>query len=273
MATDAKGPPGSAAPPARGSAWVVKPGAAPPSIRPPPAPPPSQAPPPLESGHPARAGAPPLDPARAGAPPLDPARAGAPPLDPARAGAPPFGSQSTVVGPAPGVAAPPPSSAPTASSAPAGTVPDPRVVKVLQGAPILRSFTDTGLQILAAIAQEKRLPSGTPLFVENMQGDAMYVIASGTVRIALRGPDGREQKLVALGAGDSLGEASLLRVGPRLCSAVAETEVVVVEIARRDVMNLQRTRPQACLKLLMSVTEALGERLRDADPEWKRLLG
>jgi CRP-like cAMP-binding protein len=176
------------------------------------------------------------------------------------------------VGSPPVVAASVPS-AQVAPSAPAGPAPDPRIVKVLQGAPILRSFTDTGLQILAAIAQEKRLPTGTPLFVENMQGDAMYVIASGTVRIAMRRSDGREQKLVTLGAGDSLGEASLLRVGPRLCSAVAETEVVVVEIARRDVMNLQRTRPQACLKLLMSVTEALGERLRDADPEWKRLLG
>lgn len=254
MASDAQGPPGSAAPPAKGSAWVVKPGASPPSVRPPPAPPPSQAPP----------------------PPPDSGRPGVRPGD--RAPQPAPGSQATVVGPPPGIAAPQPSSAPGASagatpSAPAGPAPDPRVVKVLQGAPILRSFTDTGLQILAAIAQEKRLPSGTPLFVENMQGDAMYVIASGTVRIALRRPDGREQKLVALGAGDSLGEASLLRVGPRLCSAVAETEVVVVEIARRDVMNLQRTRPQACLKLLMSVTEALGERLRDADPEWKRLLG
>jgi CRP-like cAMP-binding protein len=138
---------------------------------------------------------------------------------------------------------------------------------------LFRNFTDTGVQILATIAQEKPLPEGTPLFVENMLGEALYVIVEGRIRIGARGTDGREKQLVVLEAPESLGEAALLRVGPRLCSATAEVPSLVLEIARRDLAQLQRTKPQACLKLMMGVVELLGARMRDADPEMKRLIG
>ncbi|MFO0728115.1 MAG: cyclic nucleotide-binding domain-containing protein [Myxococcota bacterium] len=149
---------------------------------------------------------------------------------------------------------------------------DPEVLKALQAAALFKNFTDTGLQLIASVAQEKSLPAGTPLFVEAMLGEAMYVIAAGSVRLTVRGPDGREQRLLSLGPGDSLGEASLLRVGPRLCSAFAEDAVTVIEISRRDIAQLQKTRPQACLKLLMGVVEVLGTRTKDADPDLKRFL-
>jgi len=149
----------------------------------------------------------------------------------------------------------------------------PSVVKALQAAGLFKSFTDTGLQLIASIASEKSLPAGTPLFVENMIGETLYVIAEGKLRIAARSPDGREHTLVRLGPGDSLGEAALLRAGPRLCSAYAETPIRVVEIARRDIVQLQKTKPQACIKLLMGIVDLLASRTKDVDPELKMLIG
>jgi CRP-like cAMP-binding protein len=105
-----------------------------------------------------------------------------------------------------------------------------------------------------------------------MIGEALYVIADGQVRVAARAPDGREHTLVRLNVGDSLGEAALLRTGPRLCSAYAETVVRVVEIARRDIVQLQKTKPQACIKLLMNIVDLLAARTKDVDPELKKLL-
>lgn len=159
------------------------------------------------------------------------------------------------------------------ANAPAVAGPPPaHVVRALQQAQLFKNFTETGLNILAGIAQEKVLPLGTPLFVENMLGEALYVIVDGRIRISMRGPDGLERRLMLLEAGESLGEAALLRVGPRLCTATAETECHVLEIARRDVATLQRTKPQACLKLLMGVVELLGQRMRLADGEIRRLV-
>lgn len=146
------------------------------------------------------------------------------------------------------------------------------VVQALRASIIMRDFTDQGAELIASIAQVKHLPAGTPLFVENMLGEAMYVIADGRVRVSVRAADGREQTLLVLTAGESLGEAALLREGPRLCSATAETNLAVVEITRRDLLALSKSKPQAALKLMMAASELLGSRARDVSPELKRLL-
>ena len=72
--------------------------------------------------------------------------------------------------------------------------------------------------------------------------------------------------------GSSAGEAALLRPGPRLCSATAEVDSTVVEIARRDIALLQRSKPQACLKLMMGVVDLIGDRMRDNHDEMRAFL-
>ena len=150
--------------------------------------------------------------------------------------------------------------------------PPAHIVETLRQAALLRNFTDTGLLILASVAESKVLPPGTPLFVDNMLGDAMYFIADGRLRISVRGPDGREHALTYLDPGQSVGEAALLRQGPRFCSATAEVETTVVEISRKDVAQLQKTKPQACLKLLMNIADVLAGRLRGTESELRRFL-
>ena len=149
---------------------------------------------------------------------------------------------------------------------------NPEIVRVLKSCTLFEHFTETGIQILASIAQEKHIPAGAPLFVEHMIGDGLYIVADGRIRLAVRGVDGTDTPLAFLGPGESLGEAALLRPGPRLCSATAEGAARVVEIARRDVAQLQRTKPQACLKLLMGVVEITGVRLAAADDDMRQFL-
>ncbi len=169
----------------------------------------------------------------------------------------------------------PPGAKPTQPPAPAAPpTPQvaPEVLKALKSSALFRNFTDTGLAILGGIAQEKQIPAGTPLFVENMIGDGLYVVADGLIRLAARSPQGQEITLTVLGAGESLGEAAILRAGPRLCSATAEVPSVVVEITRRDLAQLQRTKPQAVMKLMMAVVELIGERLRATDKDLRQFL-
>ena|SRR5687767_6054828 len=149
---------------------------------------------------------------------------------------------------------------------------NPDIQRTLKAAALFKNFTDTGLAIVSSVAQPKQIPAGTPLFVENMIGDGLYVIAVGRIRLSIRGPQGQEVALATLGPTESLGEAALLRAGPRLCSATAEIPSSVIEISRRDIAMLQRTKPQACLKLMMGVVDLIGERLRSADQELKQFL-
>ncbi len=135
-------------------------------------------------------------------------------------------------------------------------------VAALEKAPLFKDFTETGLKIFAAISLEKAIPAGTPIFVENMVGESLFIVKSGTVRITQRAGDG-ERELAVLGAGEHLGAVALLGKSVRLVSAVAATACEVVEITQRDFVRLQPQKPQACLKLALAIAGDLAEKVAE----------
>lgn len=135
-------------------------------------------------------------------------------------------------------------------------------VEALQRAPLFKDFTETGLKIFAAIAVEKAIPPGSPLFVENMVGESLFIVKSGTVRISQKTADG-EKALATVGPGDHLGELALLGKGVRLVSAVAASQCEVLEISQRDFARLQPQKPQACLKLALAIAGDLAGKVAE----------
>jgi CRP-like cAMP-binding protein len=136
------------------------------------------------------------------------------------------------------------------------------IVEALQKAPLFREFTETGLRIFAAIAQERAVPAGSPIFAENMVGESLYIVKSGTVRITQMTADG-EKELATAGPGDHLGELALIGKGVRLVTAQAATACEVIELTQRDFVRLQPQKPQACLKLAIAIAQDLAQRVAD----------
>ncbi len=136
------------------------------------------------------------------------------------------------------------------------------LVEALQRAPLFRDFTETGIRIFATIAQEKEIPAGTPIFAENMVGESLFIVKSGTVRITQKTPEG-ERELALVGAGEHLGELALLGKSVRLVSAVAASQCEVIEIAQRDFARLQPQKPQACLKLALAIAADVAGRVAE----------
>ncbi len=136
------------------------------------------------------------------------------------------------------------------------------IVEALQGSSLFRGFSETGIHIFAAIASEKSVPAGAPLFAENMVGESMFIVKSGTVRITTRDRGG-EAALALLGPGDHIGELALLTRSVRLVTAVAETPCELVEITQRDFYRLQPQKPQACLKLALAIAAGVARKLQD----------
>ena len=146
------------------------------------------------------------------------------------------------------------------------------VVEALQRSALFRDFTETGLKIFAAIALEKALPLGAPLFAENMVGESLFIVKAGTVRVTQRTSDG-EREIGLVGAGEHLGEMALLARSVRLVSAVAATPVEVVEITHRDFVRLQPQKPQACLKLAIAIGADLAGRVAELRDQLRALNG
>ncbi len=145
-------------------------------------------------------------------------------------------------------------------------------VEALQKAPLFRDFTETGLKIFAAISQEKAIPAGAPIFVENMVGESLFIVKSGSVRITQKTAEG-EKELGSAGPGDHLGELSLLGKGVRLVTAVAATNCEVLEITQRDFAKLQPQKPQACLKLALAIAQDLAQRVAESRELLRELAG
>ena len=136
-------------------------------------------------------------------------------------------------------------------------------VEVLQRCALFKDFTEVGLKIFAEIAVSRTIPAGSPLFVENMVGESLYIVKSGTVRITQKGSSG-ERELAVLGAGEALGSLSVLAKAVRIVSAVAVTPLEVLEIANRDYFKKIPEKPQACLKLALAIAADLAAKASDS---------
>jgi CRP-like cAMP-binding protein len=144
--------------------------------------------------------------------------------------------------------------------------------ELLKRCELFKGFTDTGLQIIGAVAAERQFPKGTPLFVEGMIGESLFILVDGRIRLTAKGPSGEEVALGELGAGASLGELSLLQQSHRMCTATASSPVKALELRYAEFQKLLAQKPQACLKLLMAITGQFGRRVAENRESFQQLL-
>jgi CRP-like cAMP-binding protein len=146
-------------------------------------------------------------------------------------------------------------------------------ILALQRCALVKDFTETGLRIFATIAVERAIAAGAPLFAEGAAGESLFIVKSGTVRLAAKTPDGGERELAVVGPGEHLGALALLGKSVRLLSAVAVTPCEVVELAQRDFVRLQPQKPQACLKLALAIAADLAARGAESRDLLRELAG
>jgi len=132
-------------------------------------------------------------------------------------------------------------------------------LEALQHCALFKDFTETGLRIFAAMAVEKAVPAGSPLFVEAMAGESLFIVKRGTLRLSQRAEKG-ERELGQVGPGEHLGALALLAPSIRQVSAVAVEDCDVLELAQRDFVQLQPQKPQACLKLALAIAADVAAR-------------
>jgi hypothetical protein len=129
-------------------------------------------------------------------------------------------------------------------------------VFLLEGVSIFEKCGVDDLSALAAIAEERRFPSGAVIYRENDPGDALYVIVEGRV---LTEKDGR--KIFELSEKESFGETSLLDGMPRPVSARALTETRALAIDRQDFLDLLSDRPELLQGLFKVLTRQMRQML------------
>ncbi|HOB94911.1 MAG TPA: Crp/Fnr family transcriptional regulator [Aquabacterium sp.] len=117
------------------------------------------------------------------------------------------------------------------------------------GAPVLMS---DALAALAERGEQRRYRKGTLLIQEGDQGDTLFIIHSGKLRVFSAGDNDREITYGVYGAGEYLGEMSL-DGGPRSASVITLEASVCTVVGRRTLERFIAERPEFAFELLAKV--------------------
>ena len=131
-------------------------------------------------------------------------------------------------------------------------------LSVLRKHPIFSDLALDALDQLCRYAQPTSLKRGATLFAKGDPGHSLYAVISGTVKISVSSPDGRNAILNLIGAGEVFGEMSVLDGRVRSADATANTNCEILVIDRRDFLPFVHSQPALAMKFI----ELLCERLR-----------
>ena len=116
---------------------------------------------------------------------------------------------------------------------------------------------DDMLAMLAQKVHKLILSKNEILFNKGDVGDSLFVILSGGVKIVTHDEEGNEIALNRVGAGEIIGEMSLLDYEPRSAGVVALEKTSTLELSREDFMELMKAHPDLGLSLIRNLSARL----------------
>ena len=130
--------------------------------------------------------------------------------------------------------------------------------EVLARAGLFQGIAEEAAESVAASLEFGDYGRGEIVFSEGEQGDTLYIVLDGKVKIGRRAADGRENMLSVMGPSDMFGELSLFDPGPRTATATVVTDARLAYLAHASLRPWITDRPEIAEQLL----RVLARRLR-----------
>jgi CRP/FNR family transcriptional regulator, cyclic AMP receptor protein len=130
-------------------------------------------------------------------------------------------------------------------------------LEALRSVPLFASLDDAAATELRDLLSTRSVPQNTRLFRQGDQGDAMYLIESGRVRISIRDDDEQEVTLAELAQGDFFGEMAIIDGRQRSADAQVIEDASLAILSREAFLSFVRTSPDVALEMLAALTDRL----------------
>jgi CRP/FNR family cyclic AMP-dependent transcriptional regulator len=140
------------------------------------------------------------------------------------------------------------------------------ILATLRETQVFGALDPTALGELAAVCVPRTYRRDQYLMYQGDPGDHLAVVVDGLVKITVTSDRGDEMVLATLGAGEVLGELSVIDHGPRSASAVAvqpTTALVVNRVALLTAMQHSPALLDALLRMLGGMVRRLTEQTTD----------
>lgn len=134
-------------------------------------------------------------------------------------------------------------------------------ISLLRKVPLFEVLKDEDLEAIARVTITRSYDKDQGIILAEEEGDALFIIASGQVKVSIVSENGREMILSLLGEGAVFGELSLLDGKPRSANVVATQDTALYMVRRADFLQLVYKVPQIAIGLLAE----LAARLRKTD--------
>lgn len=127
--------------------------------------------------------------------------------------------------------------------------------------PIFSSLSRQEMLEVESIAVAKKYARGDMIYMEGDQGDRLYVVHRGLVKVFRLSPNGKEQVIRVLGPGEFMGELALFSPATLTDNAVALEEASLCLIEGTLIKDLMQKHPLIAFKVI----EELSKRLESAE--------
>jgi CRP/FNR family cyclic AMP-dependent transcriptional regulator len=132
---------------------------------------------------------------------------------------------------------------------------------------LFRGLTLEQLAWLNSHLHRKTFVSGTNIITAEQPGEVVYIILSGTVKIHVEQADGTDVIIAILGAGDTVGEMSMVDSASRSANVITQEETTLLWMDRSAFQECLRTLPAITYNLV----SILSGRLRLANEQIQAL--
>ncbi|MBN1957307.1 MAG: cyclic nucleotide-binding domain-containing protein [Desulfuromonadales bacterium] len=142
----------------------------------------------------------------------------------------------------------------------------------LTDSPLFKGLAAKEIEFMSRMFTAHTVPEGKTVFVENMPGEALYLIKRGTIRISQMLCENNEQILVVLGAGDMFGELAVFDQDIRMTSARVAEDALLYSLKRKDFMSLASENPRLGMQLTLNIAKAVSAKMRTAKKDYRTML-
>lgn len=137
------------------------------------------------------------------------------------------------------------------------------MIEFLKTVPLFTNAPERALTIAASVMQRRVFEPQTVVFQEGDKGEALYVLASGLVKLSKVDLGGHEKTLALLQTPEFFGEMALIGSETRSATAVTLSQVEAYLLFGDDFRKMIESFPSVALNL----TATLADRLRGMDDE------
>lgn len=141
-------------------------------------------------------------------------------------------------------------------------------LSVLRKHPYFADLEPEAFDQLCRYAKHVTLKRGTTIFSKGDPGTSLIAVISGTVKISISSPEGRNAILNLIEAGEIFGEIALLDGLSRTADAIANSNCELFVIDRREFIPFVRSQPALAMKFI----ELLCTRLRRTSDQVEQVI-